>query len=129
MKILIVEDSLTMRRIILNVLKQLGFQDNDCHEAENGLDALKLLEKNKYDIILTDWNMPKMSGLEMVKYIRMEDEFNKNTPIIMITTEGAKEEVISALKAGVTNYIVKPFNAETLKGKLESVMKRLAFVI
>ena len=129
MKILIVEDSLTMRRIILNVLKQLGFQDEDCHEAENGLEALKLLEKNKYDIILTDWNMPKMSGLDMVKHIRVEDEFNKNTPIIMITTEGAKEEVISALKAGVTNYIVKPFNAETLKGKLESVMKRLSFVI
>lgn len=123
MKILIVDDSSTMRRIIGNVVMQLGFAKEDFEEAEDGLKAWKLLSEAHYDVILTDWNMPNMNGLELVKKIRSEGTHQK-TPIIMITTEGGKSEVIAALKAGVNNYIVKPFNAEVLKEKLDGVLKK-----
>ena len=122
MRILIVDDSSTMRRIIGNVVMQLGFSRDDFDEAEDGVKAWKLLGESKYDIILTDWNMPNMNGLELVKKTRAEGVHIK-TPIIMITTEGGKGEVITALKAGVNNYIVKPFNAEVLKEKLDGVLK------
>ena len=123
MKILIVDDSSTMRRIIGNVVMQLGFSKENYDEAEDGLKAWNLLKENNYDVILTDWNMPNMNGLELVKKVRMEGTHIK-TPIIMITTEGGKNEVIEALKSGVNNYIVKPFPAETLKEKLDSVLKK-----
>lgn len=123
MKILIVDDSSTMRRIIGNVVMQLGFTKEDFDEAEDGLRAWKLLAENSYDVILTDWNMPNMNGLDLVKKVRSEGSHLK-TPIIMITTEGGKSEVITALKAGVNNYIVKPFNAEVLKEKLDGVLKK-----
>ena len=123
MKILIVDDSSTMRRIIGNVVMQLGFAKDDFDEAEDGVKAWKLLCESHYDIILTDWNMPNMNGLELVKKIRSEGDHMK-TPIIMITTEGGKMEVITALKAGVNNYIVKPFNAAILKEKLDGVLKK-----
>ncbi len=123
MKILIVDDSSTMRRIIGNVITQLGFSKDDFDEAEDGLKAWSLLKENNYDIILTDWNMPNMNGLELVKKIRNEGTHTK-TPIIMITTEGGKSEVIEALKSGVNNYIVKPFAAEILKEKLDGVLKK-----
>ncbi len=123
MKILIVDDSSTMRRIIGNVVMQLGFTRDNFEEAEDGLKAWKLLSEAHYDVILTDWNMPNMNGLELVKKIRSEGTHQK-TPIIMITTEGGKSEVIIALKAGVNNYIVKPFNAEVLKEKLDGVLKK-----
>jgi len=123
MKILIVDDSSTMRRIIGNVVMQLGFAKDDFDEAEDGVKAWKLLCESHYDIILTDWNMPNMNGLELVKKIRSEGDHVK-TPIIMITTEGGKSEVITALKAGVNNYIVKPFNAAILKEKLDGVLKK-----
>ena len=109
-----------------------GFIDTHCHGAggfdtndavEDGLKAWKLLTEGHYDIILTDWNMPNMNGLELVKKVRSEGTHQK-TPIIMITTEGGKGEVITALKAGVNNYIVKPFNAEVLKEKLDGVIKK-----
>lgn len=122
MKILIVDDSSTMRRIIGNVVQQLGFSKEDFEEAEDGVKAWKLLGESQYDVILTDWNMPNMNGLELVKKVRAEGSHQK-TPIIMITTEGGKGEVITALKAGVNNYIVKPFNAEILKEKLDGVLK------
>ena len=122
MKILIVDDSSTMRRIIGNVVMQLGYKKDQFDEAEDGVKAWKLLNESKYNIILTDWNMPNMNGLELVKHIRKEGEHTK-TPIIMITTEGGKTEVITALKAGVNNYIVKPFNATILKEKLDGVLK------
>ncbi len=122
MRILIVDDSSTMRRIIGNVVMQLGFSKEDFDEAEDGVKAWKLLSEGKYDIILTDWNMPNMNGLELVKKVRSEGEHQK-TPIIMITTEGGKSEVIIALKAGVNNYIVKPFSADVLKEKLDGVLK------
>ena len=123
MKILIVDDSSTMRRIIGNVVMQLGFTRDNFEEAEDGVKAWKLLSEAHYDVILTDWNMPNMNGLELVKKIRSEGTHQK-TPIIMITTEGGKSEVIIALKAGVNNYIVKPFNAEVLKEKLDGVLKK-----
>lgn len=122
MRILIVDDSSTMRRIIGNVVMQLGFSKEDFDEAEDGVKAWKLLGESQYDIILTDWNMPNMNGLDLVKKTRSEGSHMK-TPIIMITTEGGKGEVITALKAGVNNYIVKPFNAEILKEKLDGVLK------
>ncbi len=123
MKILIVDDSSTMRRIIGNVVMQLGFSRDDFDEAEDGVKAWKQLAEMQYDIILTDWNMPNMNGLELVKKVRGEGNHQK-TPIIMITTEGGKGEVITALKAGVNNYIVKPFSAEILKEKLDGVLKK-----
>jgi two-component system chemotaxis response regulator CheY len=122
MRILIVDDSSTMRRIIGNVVMQLGLTRSDYDEAANGYEAYKLLRERKYDIILTDWNMPVMNGLELVKKIRATDN-HKKTPIIMITTEGGRGEVITALKAGVNNYIIKPFGAETLREKLDGVLK------
>ena len=122
MKILIVDDSSTMRRIIGNVVQQLGFSKDDFDEAEDGVKAWAILEQQKFDIILTDWNMPNMNGLDLVKKIRAGGAHQK-TPIIMITTEGGKMEVITALKAGVNNYIVKPFNAAVLKEKLDGVLK------
>jgi two-component system chemotaxis response regulator CheY len=121
MKILIVDDSSTMRRIIGNVVMQLGHAKEDFDEAEDGVAAWKLLEASQYDIILTDWNMPNMNGLDLVKKIRSGGAHQK-TPIIMITTEGGKGEVITALKAGVNNYIVKPFSADVLKEKLDGVL-------
>jgi len=122
MRILIVDDSSTMRRIIGNVVMQLGIERDNFDEAEDGLKAWNMLSGKQYDVILTDWNMSNMNGLELVKKIRAEGN-HKNTPIIMITTEGGKSEVITALKAGVNNYIVKPFNAEILKEKLDGVVK------
>lgn len=129
MKILVVDDSLTMRKIISNVLKQLDYTDDDIVMAKDGLEAWSIVKKNKFDIILTDWNMPNMGGLELVRNIRETCILNRETPVVMITTEGAKSEVILALKAGVSNYIVKPFSPEVLKEKIESVMKRLNFVV
>ncbi len=123
MKILIVDDSSTMRRIIGNVVMQLGIDKEDFDEAEDGVKAWNKLATKQYDVILTDWNMPNMNGLDLVKKVRKEGN-HQSTPIIMITTEGGKGEVITALKAGVNNYIVKPFNAEILKEKLDGVFKK-----
>ena len=123
MKILIVDDSSTMRRIIGNVVQQLGVAKEDFDEAEDGVVAWKLLGENSYDVVLTDWNMPNMNGLQLVQKIRGEGSTHRGVPIIMITTEGGKGEVITALKAGVNNYIVKPFNADVLKEKLDGIIK------
>jgi two-component system chemotaxis response regulator CheY len=116
MKFLVVDDSSTMRRIIKNSLKRIGFED--IVEAENGRDALEKL--TDVDIILTDWNMPEMDGLEFVKRIRASDS---KIPILMVTTNAAKDDIVEALKNGVNNYIVKPFTPETLKEKVEAVLK------
>jgi len=118
-KILVVDDSLTMRRIIVNVVKQIGIDSDNIFEASDGVQAFKIIEKEEFDVILTDWNMPNMNGLALVHKIRQSDNINKNKPIIMITTEGGKGEVITALKTGVNNYIVKPFGADVLKDKLK----------
>jgi len=120
MKILVVDDSSTMRRIITNVILQLGYKKDDIVEAENGQQAWETLNTDTFDVVLTDWNMPIMSGLDLVKLIRNEEKYS-GLPIIMITTEGGKAEVVTALKAGVNNYIVKPFTAILLKDKLNAV--------
>lgn len=123
-KVLVVDDSSTMRKIIKNVLMTLGIEDDFIIEAVDGMDAFGKIKANTFDLILTDWNMPKMNGLTLVQNIRKLPK-SANTPIIMITTEGAKTEVIAALKSGVNNYIVKPFNAETLKSKLEPILNKI----
>ncbi len=116
MKFLVVDDSSTMRRIIKNSLQRIGF--NDVVEAENGKEGLEALAG--IDIILTDWNMPEMDGLEFVKRVRAQ---NAAIPILMVTTNAAKDDIIEALKNGVNNYIVKPFTPETLKEKVEALLK------
>jgi len=115
-KILVVDDSSTMRRIIKNVLIKLGYKN--IVESDDGLNAWEKFQKDKFDIVLTDWNMPT-PGLDLVHKIRFK---NKDIPIIMITTEGGKREVIIALKAGVNNYIVKPFTPIILKEKLKEIL-------
>lgn len=119
-KILVVDDSSTMRRIIKNTLQRLGHQD--ILEAEHGVEAWQILGQNSdIAVLITDWNMPEMNGLELVKKVRAEQKYI-DMPIIMVTTEGGKAEVITALKAGVNNYIVKPFTPQVLKEKLEDVL-------
>lgn len=119
MRVLIVDDSGTMRRIIRNNLKFAGF--DDAVEAGNGVEGLAVLEGNPIGLVITDWNMPEMNGIEFVKAIRSKDQY-KTLPILMITTMAEKEEIMVALSAGVSNYIVKPFDAETLKKKLDQVL-------
>jgi len=115
--VLIVDDSKTMLRIIKNTLIRIGVKNID--SAENGEEAFKLFKDKDYDIVLTDWNMPVMNGYQLVLAIR---KINQNIPIVMITTEGGKAEVIKALKAGVNNYIVKPFTPQILKEKLQAII-------
>jgi len=117
MKILVADDSKTMQRIIGNVLKRLNREDVDF--ADNGQSALDLFKKNKYDVVLTDQNMPYLTGTELIVEIRKKD---KKIPIIMITTEGGKNEVIKALRLGANSYIVKPFTPDVLKEKLSNFM-------
>ena len=117
--ILIVDDYKTMLRIIRSLLTQLGF--NNIDEAYNGSEALARLQEKKYELIISDWNMEPMTGLELLKNVRA-DENLKNVPFIMVTAESKTDNVIAAKQAGVSNYIVKPFNAETLKAKLVSVL-------
>jgi len=117
MKILVVDDSKTMLRIISNTIKRIGY--TDIVTAEDGELGLAAYKKDTFDIILTDWNMPNMNGLQFVQAVR---KVNKDIPIVMITTEGGKVEVIKALKAGVNNYIVKPFTPQVLKEKLKDII-------
>lgn len=120
MKLLVVDDSSTMRRIIKNTLARLGYKD--ILEGADGVEGWTQMDTNPdIDMLITDWNMPEMNGLELVKKVRADERF-KDTPIIMVTTEGGKAEVITALKAGVNNYIVKPFTPQVLKEKLGAVM-------
>jgi two-component system chemotaxis response regulator CheY len=118
MKVLVVDDFATMRRIVKGVLNQLGF--NSIVEAEDGSNALDTLKKEKVGLIVSDWNMPKMTGLDLLKAVRGDDTL-KEIPFIMVTAEGQKENVVEAVKAGVSNYIVKPFTPETFSEKLEKV--------
>ena len=120
MKLLVVDDSSTMRRIIKNTLQRLGYED--ILEAEHGLQAWEIMDSVEgIKVLITDWNMPEMNGLDLVKKVRADNRF-VDIPIIMVTTEGGKAEVITALKAGVNNYIVKPFTPQVLKEKLEVVL-------
>jgi len=119
LKILIVDDSPTMRRILVNTVIKAGF--SDVKEAEDGKDALAKLLAGNFDLLMTDWNMPNMNGLELVSAVRQEEKF-KNLPILMVTTRNMKEDIVTAIKSGVNGYIVKPFDAKTLNAKIAELM-------
>ena len=118
MPVLVVDDYKTMIRIIRNLLKQIGF--NDVDDAADGSEALKKMRSRGYGLVISDWNMEPMTGYELLKEVRSDDSLRK-TPFIMVTAESKTENVIAAKKAGVNNYIVKPFNATTLKNKIGTV--------
>ncbi len=119
MKILLIDDSRTIRNIQKNVLKQLGYED--ILEAEDGVQALPFFKDNPPDLALVDWNMPNMDGITLIRKVR---EFNKTVPLIMCTTEAEKSRVLEAIKAGVSNYIVKPFTAESLGEKISQTLAK-----
>mgnify|MGYP002715655073 CR=1 FL=1 len=119
MKILVVDDYATMRRIVRNLLTQIGF--SDVEEAGDGVSALQKMRETRYGLVISDWNMDPMTGLQLLKEVREDDKLSQ-TPFIMVTAESKTENVIAAKQAGVSNYIVKPFNAETLKHKIQSVL-------
>ena len=124
MKILVVDDFSTMRRIIKNLLRDLGF--NNTSEADDGLTALPMLKSGNYDLLVTDWNMPGMQGIDLLKAVRAEsDEKLKSIPVLMVTAEQKKEQIVEAAQAGVNGYIVKPFTALILKEKLEKIFARI----
>ncbi len=118
MKVLVVDDFATMRRIVKNILTQLGFKN--IVEADDGATAVDLLKNEKVDLIISDWNMPKMTGLELLKHVRA-DAGMADVPFVMVTAEAQQDNIILAVKAKVSQYIVKPFTAETLGEKLEKV--------
>jgi two-component system chemotaxis response regulator CheY len=121
MKVLVVDDFATMRRILRGVLKEIGF--TKIVEADDGSTALAVLKKDKVDLIVSDWNMPEVTGLELLKAVR-GDESMKNVPFLMVTAEGQKDSVVQAVQAGVDNYVVKPFTADTIKQKLEQIFHK-----
>ncbi len=121
-KVLVVDDFSTMRRIVKNLLKQLGYINID--EAEDGAQAYEKLKGGNFGFVVSDWNMPNMDGLELVKAVRSNPDL-KNLPILMVTAEAEKEKVITAIQAGVNNYIVKPFTGETLKEKMDKIFERI----
>lgn len=123
MKILIVDDFSTMRRIIKNLLRDLGY--NNTQEADDGSTALPMLQKGDFDFVVTDWNMPGMQGIDLLKAIRADDSL-KHLPVLMVTAEAKREQIIAAAQAGVNGYVVKPFTAATLKEKLDKIFERLA---
>jgi len=121
MRILVVDDFSTMRRIIKNILRQLGF--NNIIEADDGSTAWETLSKDKVDFIISDWNMPKMPGIELLRKVRASEEFAA-TPFLMVTAEAQQENIIEAVQAKVSNYIVKPFTAETLGQKIDKIFDK-----
>ncbi len=120
MKILVVDDMSTMRRIVKNILKQLGFSNME--EAENGQEGLQKLRSDTYGFVVSDWNMPVMTGIDMLRAIRADEKL-KHIPVLMVTAEAQKENLVEAIQAGVSNYIVKPFTAETMQEKLNKIFK------
>lgn len=122
MKILIVDDFSTMRRIIKNLLRDLGFTNTQ--EADDGSSALPLLKGSDFDFLITDWNMPGMTGIELLKAVRADDKL-KTLPVLMVTAEAKREQIIEAAQAGVNGYVVKPFTAQALKEKIEKIFERV----
>ncbi len=120
MSILVVDDFSTMRRIVKNILRQLGY--DNIIEADDGTTALEVLKREKIDFIISDWNMPQMTGLELLKAVRTSEEW-KDLPFLMVTAEGQKEHVIEAVKHRVSNYVVKPFTPETLTEKINKIFE------
>ncbi len=122
MKILIVDDFSTMRRIIKNLLRDLGF--NNTSEADDGLTALPMLQSGNFDFLVTDWNMPGMQGIDLLKAVRADERLCK-LPVLMVTAEAKREQIVEAAQAGVNGYIVKPFTAGTLKEKIDKIFERI----
>ena len=122
MKILIVDDFSTMRRIIKNLLRDLGF--NNTAEADDGNTALPMLQNGNFDFLVTDWNMPGMEGIDLLKAVRADEKL-ANLPVLLVTAEAKKEQIVEAAQAGVNGYVVKPFNAATLKEKIEKIFERI----
>lgn len=122
MKILIVDDFSTMRRIIKNLLRDLGF--NNTAEADDGKTALPMLKTGEFQFLVTDWNMPGMQGIDLLKAIRADDAL-KTLPVLMVTAEQKREQIVAAAEAGVNGYIVKPFTAATLKEKIDKIFARI----
>lgn len=122
MKILIVDDFSTMRRIIKNLLRDLGFTNT--FEADDGTTALPMLKNGSFDFLITDWNMPGMSGIDLLSYVRADDRI-KHLPVLMVTAEAKREQIIKAAQAGVNGYVIKPFTAQVLKGKIEKIFERV----
>lgn len=118
MRILSVDDFSTMRRIVKNILKQLGYTNVD--EAENGATAIDAMREKKYDLVISDWNMPVKTGIEFLKEVRADPEL-KETPFLMVTAEAEKDNVVEAMQAGVSNYVLKPFTAKILEEKLAGI--------
>jgi two-component system, chemotaxis family, chemotaxis protein CheY len=120
MRFLIVDDSSTMRRIIINTLGKLGY--TECHEAANGREGVERLASTPVDLVITDWNMPEMSGIDFIKAVRA-NEATKSLPVLMVTTNAAEDDIVEAMKAGVNNYVVKPFTPDTIKEKIQAAVK------
>lgn len=118
MRVLVVDDFSTMRRIVKNILRQLGF--NNVVEADDGTTAWEILNKDHIDFIVSDWNMPQMTGIELLRKVRASEQFG-NLPFLMVTAEAQQENIIEAAQARVSNYIVKPFTAETMKQKIDKI--------
>ncbi|MGJ8691904.1 chemotaxis response regulator CheY [Thalassotalea agariperforans] len=123
MKVLVVDDFSTMRRIVKNLLRDLGF--TNIQEADDGSTALPMLQGGDFDFVVTDWNMPGMQGIDLLKAIRADASLS-HIPVLMVTAEAKKEQIVMAAQAGVNGYIVKPFTAATLKTKLDKIFERLA---
>jgi two-component system, chemotaxis family, chemotaxis protein CheY len=121
-KILIVDDFATMRKVIRNLLKQSGYEN--VTEAEDGVAAMNVLKSAKIDFVISDWNMPNMTGIELLRTVRSDNEL-RALPFLMVTAESLKENVVEAVKAGVNNYIVKPFTAEVLGEKIEKILENI----
>ena len=124
LRFLVVDDFSTMRRIVLNLLKDLGF--NNVEEAEDGQDALNKLRESKFDFVVSDWNMPNMDGLQLLSEIRKDPALGQ-TPVLMVTAEAKKENIIAAAQAGASGYVVKPFTAATLEEKLGKIFEKLGW--
>ena len=122
MKFLVVDDFSTMRRIVRNLLKELGF--NNVDEAEDGVAALQKLQGGNFEFVVSDWNMPNMTGLELLKNIRADAQL-KGLPVLMVTAEAKKENIIEAAQAGASGYVVKPFTAATLEEKLNKIFEKM----
>ncbi len=121
LKVLVVDDMSTMRRIVKTVLKQIGY--SDIAEAENGQDALTKLKVGGFGLVVSDWNMPVMPGIELLRNVRADADL-KALPFLMVTAEAQKENIIEAVQAGVSNYVVKPFTADALQEKLEKIFAK-----
>lgn len=122
MKFLVVDDFSTMRRIVRNLLKELGF--TNVQEAEDGVDALNKLRASGFDFVVSDWNMPNMTGIDLLKNIR-QDPALKHLPVLMVTAEAKRENIIEAAQAGASGYVVKPFTAATLDEKLKKIFEKM----